>query len=186
MTVKPWETLSSEVIGDHRIFKLRRQRSRSLLSGREGAFVVLETPDWVNVIPVTADGRVVMIRQYRHGTNDITLEIPGGMCDPGDTKPADAGRRELREETGYDSDPLVELGVCAPNPATQDNRIYTYLAPNARPAGDQQLDGNEEIDVELVALHDVPALIASGAITHALVIAAFYFLDHRDAAAAKP
>jgi 8-oxo-dGTP pyrophosphatase MutT (NUDIX family) len=101
------------------------------------------------------------------------------MTDPGDLSIADAARREMREETGYDSEDLVELGALTPNPAIQNNRIHTYLARDARRVGAQDLQGAEEIDVELVDLEAVADLVRAGRIHHALVVAAFYLLDHR-------
>ena len=139
--VDPWINLDSETLGDYSVFRLRRDRNRSADGSKTSHFYVLEAPAWINVVPVTRDGQVVMIRQYRHGTREITLEIPGGMTDPGDTSPAAAARRELREETGYDCEELVELGALAPNPAIQDNRIYTFLARDAFRLGPQARHG---------------------------------------------
>jgi ADP-ribose pyrophosphatase len=165
--VKPWTVESRTLVDDHRIFRLHRDRARSTARPEQaGDFVVLAVPDWVNVVALTPDEQVVVIEQYRHGTRSITLEIPGGMVDPGETMVA-AGLRELAEETGYAGDSVELIGVVEPNPAFQDN---------ARPVGAQDLDPNEEIAVRLVPLADIPGLIRSGAITHALVVAAFHHL----------
>lgn len=175
-----WNKLNSTPQGQYRVFDVRKDRAQSPTSGQAYDFYIIEAPDWVNVIPVTPDGQVVCIRQYRHGTEKVTLEVPGGVIDPGDGTPAQAAQREMQEETGYISDELVPLGAVAPNPALQDNRCHSFLAPNARPNGPQALDGAEEIDITLVDLGDIPALITSGQITHALVVTAFYLLDqHR-------
>ena len=179
--VKPWRNLASELIGGYSVFRLRRDRNHSDASDRSGDFYVLEAPTWINIIPVTRAGKVVLIRQYRHGRREITLEIPGGMSDPEDASPAAAARRELREETGYDCEELVELGRLTPNPAIQDNHIYTYLARDAYRVGDQELHGMEEIDFELVDLERIPELIRSGQIDHALVVAAFHLLSNYEA-----
>ena len=136
-------------------------------------FVLLRCPDWVNVIPVTEDGRVILIRQYRSGTHEITLEIPGGMVDPGEAPAATAGR-ELTEETGWVAGSIEEIGVVNPNPAIQDNRCYTFLAKGCLPIGETDFDPNEEIETLLVPLDEIPALIADGDIRHGLVVAAFY------------
>lgn len=175
--VEQWDKLNSTPQGHFAVFDVRKDHARSPDSGMEHAFYVIESPDWVNVIPLTPDGQVVCVRQYRHGTEEITLEIPGGMVDAEDDDPMDAARRELQEETGYDSDDLVALGAVAPNPAIQDNQCHMYLARNARRNGVQALDGAEEIDVMLVDLDDVPGLITGGQITHALVVVAFYLFD---------
>lgn len=175
--VEEWEKLDSAPQGHYRVFDVRKDVTRSPASGKEYDFYVIEAADWVNVIPLTPDGQVVCIRQYRHGTEEVTLEVPGGIVDPGDADPAAAAWREMREETGYDAEAMVPLGAVAPNPALQNNRCHTYLARGAYPNGAQALDGAEEIDVVLVNLEDVPALIAEGHITHALVVVAFYLLD---------
>lgn len=175
--IEPWEQLESEPLGDYSVFRLRRDRNQSAASGKSADFYVLEAPAWINVIPVTRDGEVVLIRQYRHGTREITLEIPGGMTDPDDASPAAAARRELREETGYDCEQLIPLGALTPNPAIQDNHIHTFLAAGAFRNGPQELHGNEEIELELCGLAEIPELIRTGRIDHALVVAAFYLLN---------
>lgn len=138
-------------------------------------FYVVTAPDWINVIPVTDDDRVILVRQYRFGVEGSTLEIPGGMCDDGEP-PADAARRELREETGYEAGELELLGSVHPNPAIQNNRCHSFLAPGVRRAGAPDPDTDEAIEVVEVPLSEISGLIAGGKITHALVIAAFHHL----------
>lgn len=172
-----WEKLKSTQQEHYRVFDVRQDRARSPETGDEHDFYVIESSDWVNVIPLTPEGQVVCVRQYRHGIEEITLEVPGGIVDPGDADPAEAARREMHEETGYTAEEIIPLGAVAPNPAIQNNRCHSYLALGARPAGDQRLDGAEEIEVVQVDLDDVPHLITSGRINHALVVVAFYLLD---------
>lgn len=174
--IEHWEHVDSEVQGSYKVFQVCRNRRRSPRSGKEYAFYVVESNDWVNIIPVTPDGKLVFIQQYRHGIEAVTLEIPGGMIDDGET-PAEAARRELREETGYDTEHLVHLGGIAPNPAIQNNVCHTYLALDARPDGPQRLENTEDIEVVLVEPEDVPALILDGQVNHALVVTAFYLYD---------
>lgn len=137
---------------------------------------MLEAPDWVNIVPLTRRHEVVMVRQFRHGIGAFTLEIPGGMMDPGERDPRAAARRELLEETGYDSANIVEIGRVHPNPAIQPNYCYLFAAREAQKVQKQQLDATEETEVILVPMANIKELIASGRITHALVIAAFSFL----------
>ncbi len=174
--MQPWQTIGVEPVYECRVFSVKTQRSRSPRTGELYDFHVIESPDWVNIIPVTADGRVVMVRQYRHGIGSFTLEVPGGMVDPGDASPAEAGRREMREESGYDSDEIVPLGVIHPNPAIQSNRCHSFLARNARLRHEVSFDSTEETEVVLVPLAEVPELIRGGVITHALVVVAFTHL----------
>lgn len=174
--VDRWEKTGTEYLGDFRIFRIRADSSRSPRTGVVHRFFVLESPDWVNVIPLTPEGKVVMIRQFRHGTEDVTLEVPGGMVDGEDGDPSVSARRELREETGYEAEEVIHLGSVAPNPAFLNNRCHSYLARNVRRVSEPRLDGAEDIIFEEIPLADIPALIRSGAITHSLTIAAFHYL----------
>jgi 8-oxo-dGTP pyrophosphatase MutT (NUDIX family) len=179
MLTKPWDVVSSVRRDQLRIFGLRVDRAVSPRTGVAHEFYVLESGNWVNVIPVTPEREVVLIRQYRHGTREVTLEIPGGIIEPGDS-PQAAARRELREETGYEAGEMVGLGFVHPNPAFLDNRCYTFIARDARRTGPQTQDEKEDIEVLLKPLAEIPALIREGRITHSLVVAAFYrlFMEH--------
>ncbi len=174
--IKRWDKIASEYLGDFRIFRIRADSSRSPRTGIVHRFFILESPDWVNVIPLTAEGNVIMIRQFRHGTEDVTLEVPGGMVDATDGSPAVSAARELREETGYEAAEIVHLGTVAPNPAFLNNHCHSYLARDVRHVTKPQLDGAEDIAFEEVPLADIPSLIRDGRITHSLTITAFYYL----------
>jgi ADP-ribose pyrophosphatase len=176
LKTRRWETLRTERVYSTPIFDLHRRRSAHSHRG-ERDFYVLSAPGWVNIIPLTSDQQVVLVRQYRHGISDFTLEIPGGMIDPEDPEPAEAARREMREECGYDSSVIIPLGRVHPNPAIQPNFCYSFFAPDAVKIGEPNpnIGGAEETEVELVPLANIKPMIASGRITHALVIAAFSF-----------
>ncbi len=175
--MRPWRRLGSERVERCAVFDLDRVRFEPP-DGPAREFWVVEAPDWINVIPLTDEGRVVMVRQYRFGIQDFTLEIPGGMCDRSEP-PLAAARRELREETGYEAREIVPLGWVHPNPAVQTNRCHTFLARGARPAGAPQPDEDEAFEVSTLPLDDVPRRIRDGTITHALVVAAFHLLSLR-------
>ena len=155
-----WPTTGSEDLGDFRVFRLRRERRRSPRTGNLHDFYVLGMPDWVNVVPVTSQGKVVVIRQYRHGTREISLEIPGGVVDAGESH-EETARRELLEETGYAAGEIIPIGRVAANRREREPR----------------LDAAEEIAVEEVDLAGIEEMIRSGDIDHALVVAGFYWLE---------
>jgi len=178
MPLQIWSEVSHGTIFAGRIFSLSQARRRSPENGREFSFDILDCPDWVNVVALTEAGNVVLIRQYRAGTGIITTEIPGGTVDEGET-PLEAARRELSEETGYESDAWELIGRVEPNPAFQTNTTYTFLAGRARRTQAQRLDDTELIEVEEHRLDDVPGLIGNGTITHALVVCAFFHLANR-------
>ena len=171
-----WRRESSEQLADCRVFKVRRDLSVDPRDARTHDFYVIEAPDWINVIPLTAKGEVVLIEQYRHGTQQLSLEIPGGMVDPGES-PRETAARELLEETGYASTDVVLLGKTHPNPAIQDNWIHTFLARGAEPRQQPSCDGTEQTVVRLVPLERIPTLIAEGKITHSLVVVGFHLLQ---------
>jgi len=175
-SVEPWESLSTESVYDCRIFTVLQRQSRSPHSQSVHNVYVLEAPDWVNIIPLTADRQVVMVRQYRHGIAGVTLEVPAGMMEATDPEPMVAARREMVEETGYDSDVIESLGFTHPNPALQDNRCHTFLARDVVRHGVPRNDTMEHTEPVLVPLARIADLIRTGVITHALAIVAFHWL----------
>lgn len=173
--VRAWRRSSSEVLFRHPLFELRRDQLEADDAARREA-LVLEAPLWVNVVPRLTDGRVVLVRQWRFGIGAPTLEIPGGMVEPGEN-PAAAAARELLEETGYRAARIAPLGEVEPNPAFLANRCLTFLATGLERVGAPEGDGEEELEVVLERLEDLPARVAAGEIRHALVVAALYLHD---------
>jgi len=178
LRVRSWTTIGREKIADCRVFSVHKQVSTRTTgdSSETHDFFVFRPNDWVNVIPVTSDYQVVMIEQFRHGIEQITLEIPGGMIDLEETSTI-AGRRELLEETGYCGDELVFLGRNHPNPAIQSNICDTFLSLNVQQTQVPIFNSTEEVAIRLIPIKNIPALIKSGLITHALVIVAFHYLQ---------
>lgn len=171
----PWNVENREILADHRVFRVRKDVCRSPKTSRLHEFFVLEGSDWINVVATTVDDQIVLIRQFRHGAGEVTLEIPGGSVDPSDSSPLEAARRELLEETGFASDHWVEIGRVNPNPAIQANTCHTFLARNAVKVAEPALDGTEDIEVEVFRVSELDSLVREGHITHALVLAALHF-----------
>jgi ADP-ribose pyrophosphatase len=179
--IKPWVIVQRSKVLSTRVFDVQEHIATSQEDDSlTGKFYLLDCPNWVNVIAMTPDKQVVLIRQYRHGLEDLTIEIPGGMVD-GDEAYVTAGLRELKEETGYVGESARCIGMVAPNPAIQNNRCATLLVENCRPVSHADLDEHEEIEVWTEPLDDVLQRIRNGEITHALVIAAFQHLALLDA-----
>lgn len=170
-----WQTVAAEPAEDYGLYRVERLRRISPRTGREGEYKVLRIASWANVVATTPEGEVLLIEQYRHGIDDLTLEIPGGVVEPGED-PLLGAARELREETGYAGDEPILIGRVHPNPAIQDNECFTYLIENARLVGELELDPGEHIAVRAVPLDAIPELLRQGLITHSLVVAAFHWL----------
>lgn len=171
MSIQEWERLGDETLTSYKVFRARRSRRRSPRTGAEIGFFLLDTPDWVIVLPLTDAGELVMIRQFRHGTDRFSLEIPGGLIDPHETDPLQAAVRELREETGYAAARIEPLGVMSPNPAMMTNLCHAYVATGCRRVGELVMDPGEDIEVTTVPLDQLDARLRNGEIEHAIVLA---------------
>lgn len=167
--IDPWKLAGSRPLGDFRIFKLRADRRVSPLTGTEHEFIIIDAPHWVNVIAVTPGQQLVMVEQFRYGSETVELEIPGGIIDPGDVNPVEAGLRELREETGYEGRDARLLAQVWSNPAIMNNRTYTVLVEHCECRHPTEFDSGEELVTRLVPVADISQLLASGKIQHPLV-----------------
>ena len=175
--IKPWPTDSSKLLADFRIFTVRSDAKRSPRTGAKHDFFVIDCPSWVNVLAITREGSLVMVEQFRHGTNTVDLEIPGGVIDTTDASPLEAGIRELREETGYEGKNARIIGAIAPNPAIMSNQCYTVLVEDCELLHKPELDSGEDLITRLMPLDTVRELAASGVIRHSLVVTALYYLE---------
>ena len=171
-----WERLVDATVDHFRIFQVRRTRYRHPRDAREGEFIVIDSCDWVNVVAVTDEGQLLLVRQFRFGRHAFTLEIPGGLIEARED-PVTAGVRELREETGYAGHSARILGRVHPNPAIQSNTCHLVLVEGVRRVGPTQFDTNEEIELSLHPVDEVLAMARDGRITHALVLDALFFLE---------
>jgi 8-oxo-dGTP pyrophosphatase MutT (NUDIX family) len=175
--IRPWQKISSKLLGNFKIFTIRTDRKISPRNQSEHDFFVIDSNNWVNVIAVTPDQKLVMVEQYRHGSNTVELEIPGGMIDAKDSSPVAAGVRELREETGYEGMDARILGEIFPNPAIMSNVCYTVLVENCRLTHPVEFDHGEDLITRLVPVADIPRLVADKKISHSLVAVALYHFE---------
>lgn len=165
-----WTRVSDGPVHDYQILTVHEMQVRDPRNGSLHPRVHIQAPDWVNVVPITSDGDVVLVRQFRCGIWSNTLELPGGMID-GEESPQEAAARELEEETGYRAERWVPLGLCHPNPAIQNNRLFGFVAQGCRKVHEGRPDQGEDLIVERVSRPELEEKIRRGEITHALVLA---------------
>ena len=174
--IRPWKKLGSTIHSEHRIFKVRKDRVINPRTDTEHEMVVLENPDWVNIIALTPADELVMVEQYRQGSETVELEIPGGMVDEGET-PLEAGLRELREETGYEGENPRLLGSLLANPAIMNNQVHTVCVENCTQKHELAFDDGEDIDLRLIPTANIPKMIRTGEIRHAIIVAALNWME---------
>ena len=173
MTITPWKVLGSRHI--HPRFRID---DCELPNGNHLDTIIFEFRSWGNVLAVTKENQAVLIRQYRHGVQEVMWEIPGGVVDDGED-PLEGAKRELMEETGFGAGNIIEVGKVYPNPAIQQNSLYCYLATDVEQVGEQHLDEAEDIEVQLVPLDELIQMAQEGKFLHALHVAVlFQALSH--------
>ncbi len=179
--IHKWQIISAREIVSKDLFSLVEKRCYHPVKKIDHRFYSINSSDWINVIPVTADGKIIMLRQHRLGTDEITIETPGGVIET-DESPATAAMRELKEETGYEAETIQLLSMLSSNPSIMNNHIYFYLASGCRKTCFQNLDQSEDIEVEIFSQEEILKMIKDGIISHSIVVTAFllYFFNERD------
>ncbi len=175
--IHPWKKISTKKLGDFRIFTIRSDAKVSPRTGKEHDFFVLDSVDWVNVIAITPQNEIVLVEQFRHGSETVELEIPGGIMDSTDESPIATGVRELREETGYEGENAELIGKVFANPAIMSNTCFTVLVQNCHLRHNVQFDSGEDLITRLVPISQIPDLVSSGKIAHSLVVVALYHFE---------
>ena len=171
-----WEKRGDRLQLKTRIFDVVGSTFRHPGRGTEREFIVIHPPDWVNVVALTPDGRLVLVRQFRYGIDEFSLETPGGVMEAGED-PVSAGLRELREETGFSGATARVMGSIRPNPAIQSNRCFFVLVEGAVRSHAIEWDADEEIQVMALPVDEVLALARNGGIGHALVLNALMLFE---------
>lgn len=180
--VAPWRILDSRQTFKDQYLSVRTDRCQHQSGHIVPTYHVLEFTHWVTVVPITAAGNIVLVREYRHGAGEVMVGLPGGVSDPGESDWATVGRRELLEETGYTPADLIPIGTCYPNPANQTNELHFFLALGCERTADQALDPNEQIEVletpydDFLAYEDLP--VQHGLHAAGLFYAERYFARH--------
>jgi len=174
MIIEKWQKLASKYLVREKWATLRVDEVKLPGGIIKDDYYVLEYPNWVTAIALTEAGKIIMVRQYRHAADIVSLEVPGGVID-GDETPEFAVKRELLEETGYSFKTCKLLAELYPNPATADNRTFTYLLTGGVKTHEQHLDEHEILNVEEYTINEVKQLVKDNKIAQALHVAALYY-----------
>ena len=172
-----WKVLQSTYLHKEPWFTVRKEICELPNGKVHSSYFVLEYPSWVTVFPITRDGKVLMVKQYRHGLGVISIELPGGVVDVGET-PLQAARREVMEETGYAFDNFEFMGKVSANPATSNNWMHMYLARDGQKVSEQNLDETEDVEVMEKTIEELKSYLRKNEIVQALhVTCMLYGLD---------
>ena len=170
-----WKTLSSKYLFNDRWFKVRKDVCETPGGKIVDPYYVYEFPTWVGAVPVTGDGKIVMVRQYRHALGETIIEIPGGCVDDTDKDFQEAIARELLEETGYSFSTFDYLGRISPNPSTNTNLLHMFLARGGKKIAEQALDENEEIEVILLTIDELKQLLRENKIIKSMHVSCIFY-----------
>jgi len=168
----PWELVKSESFAKLRVYEVVHEERRNPRDGRQHSFCVQRSRDWVTVIPVTVDNEIVLVRQFRPGTGDVTWEFPGGVVESGEP-PLSAVVRELEEESGFKPGEVMKVATLRPNPALIGNAMHVFLAKGCSPEGTRNFDDSEDLDTWAATPAEVDRMVDEGTMDHALMVAAW-------------
>ncbi len=166
---QPWKLIKQEAGPSLKLFASRFEYRRNPRNGKELECLVLDSRDWVNIVALTKEKEAVLVKQFRFGSASVTIEIPGGVVDPGEGH-GEAARRELREETGFSTDQWIYLGASEPNPAIMNNLCHHWLAEDVVLSHSLSLDEGEDIMVITASLEEIREAVSSGRMRHSLAI----------------
>lgn len=172
-----WQVIGSRQVGEYVVFSVHEEIKVVPRTGEKKTFFTIGSPDWINIVPLTTQKTVLMVKQYRHGTKEYCYEFPAGAVEHADESPLETARREMIEEIGYDSKNIVSIGLVKPNPALFANTGFVYLAWDVYNVDGQNLEDTEDLEVLEFPLEDVFSMVATGKVTHALTICTIFFLS---------
>lgn len=170
-----WKTLSSEYLFNDKWFKVRRDKCETPGGKIVDPYYVYEFSTWVGALPVTEEGKIIMVKQYRHALGETCIEIPGGCVDDTDTNVEYAIARELLEETGYTFSSFDYLGEISPNPSTNSNLLHMFLAKGGKKVAEQKLDENEEIEVLEMSIDELKQLLRENKIIQGMHVSCILY-----------
>lgn len=170
-----WKTLSSEYLFNDKWFKVRKEVCQTPQGKIVDPYYVYDFATWVGVFPVTEEGKIIMLKQYRHALGEVCYEIPGGCVDDSDKNLEEAAARELLEETGYAFSSYEYLGKISPNPSTNSNLLHMFLAKGGKKVAQQSLDENEEIEVIELAVDELLKLLEENKIVQAMHVSCIFY-----------
>ncbi len=172
--MKKWRTIESQVLFQSSYARFRKEVCEIEVGRIMPSYYILDVRDWVNVVAITREGKIILVRQYRHAAKNITIEIPGGAIDKNGESPEEAARRELLEETGFEAGRQIFESRHFPNPALQSNQLWTYIFIDCVKKAEPNWDEFEELEIDLVSFNELKEKVHGGQISHSLILASLF------------
>lgn len=169
-----WKVLESTYLHNEPWLTIRKDKCLTPGGKIIPSFYINEYPEWANAFCLTKDGRVVMVKQYRHGIGEESIELPGGVVEEGESM-EEGVKRELLEETGYAFEKLESLGTISANPSTTNNLMHMFLATGGEKVAEQNLDEAEEVDVLYYTIDEIKNLLKENKIVQSLHVTCIFY-----------